>query len=206
MSWVLLLLMAVLTALSIISGIAALHVLRNLGVLRERLPVRGEGQAVKLSGPPMGPVASDVQLIDDQGVTWTIGASTTEPLLILVLSENCPSCTELLGDLHGEIAIVGLEGRVLLSFDSVPSDLERIRRQYRLEEIPVIKDTELYRRWMIGLVPYAVYVGGAEGIVLSGTLRRFGGLRGLLKSIAEYRSRRVSAAHSIQNEAGVTHA
>jgi methylamine dehydrogenase accessory protein MauD len=159
---------AVLWALVLVLAGVVLALVRQIGVLHER--VAPAGALMVRGGPAVGERAPVFELDDWSGRKHAIGGRSPDgkSTLLFFLSPSCPVCKSLLPILDSIRTAETRWLRVLLASDGARSEHEAFVRAHRLDRKPYLLSTELALEYRVGQLPHAVLID-EEGV-----LRAFG--------------------------------
>ncbi len=148
-------------AVVLILAVVVLLLVRQIGVLYERIaPI---GALVTPRGPTLGAAAPVITADEIAGGTRVVGGARADgrSTLLFFLSPTCPVCKELLPSLrsvaHAERGWLD----VVLASDGPRADHERFIRSERLEEFPYVVSTALGLAYQVAQLPYAALIDGA---------------------------------------------
>ena len=152
--------------LVLVMGGVILALVRQIGVLYER--VAPAGALVVGSGPKAGEAAPVFTVSDLANQEQRIGGERTDSLstLLFFLSPTCPVCKTLLPVLK---SVARDEGRwldVMLASDGARKEHEAFVSEYRLQQFPYLLSSELGLGYRVGRLPHAVLID-PEGIIRS---------------------------------------
>ncbi len=152
--WVMLLVMAGLQ----------LALLRQIGVIHERIAPMGALNFDK--GPKEGESAPLFELIDLHRRRIKIGGASPDgrSILLFFLSPTCPVCKKMLPILR---SIARAESRwldVVLASDGEPAEHERFVASQHLDDFTYLLSEQLGVTYRVGKLPYAVLIDG-DGVV-----------------------------------------
>lgn len=152
--------------LVLVMGGVILALVRQIGVLYER--VAPAGALVVGSGPKAGETAPEFTVSDLADVEHQVGGKQPDDrsTLLFFLSPTCPVCKTLLPALK---SIAREERRwlnVLLASDGARKEHEAFVSEYRLQQFPYLLSSELGLGHRVGRLPHAVLID-AEGIIRS---------------------------------------
>ena len=177
-------------AVVVLAGVV-LALLRQIGVLHER--VAPAGALMGSRGPTVGAPAPSLELEDWNGQRRRIGGAEPEgrDSLIFFVSPTCPVCKALL---PAVFSIAAAEGaRLLLASDGPRAEHAEFVREQRLERVPYLLSTQLGLAYGVERLPYAALVDAA------GVLRARGlvNTREHLESLFEARERGVASVQEL---------
>jgi methylamine dehydrogenase accessory protein MauD len=146
--WVLLLVMAALQ----------LALLRQIGVIHERIAPMGALTLDK--GPKEGESSPLFDLIDLRKRRVKIGGANTsgKSSLVFFLSPSCPVCKKMLPILKSSARTESNWLEILLASDGEPAEHERFVNAQGLGAFPYILSQELGMTYRVGKLPYAVLI------------------------------------------------
>lgn len=152
--------------LVLVMGGVILALVRQIGVLYER--VAPAGALVVGSGPKAGEAAPEFTVGDLANDEHRVGGKRSDDLstLLFFLSPTCPVCKTLLPALKS----IAHEERkwlnVLLASDGARKEHEAFVAEYRLQQFPYLLSSELGLGYRVGRLPHAVLID-PEGIIRS---------------------------------------
>ena len=147
-------------------GVVIIALLRQIGVLHER--VAPAGALMIGQGPKVGEVSPVLQLQDISGSDVTVGGVSEEgrSKLIFYLSPTCPVCKTLLPALRSsQRSESDWLDFVLASDGDMQSQLKFVA-EYKLDEFKYVVSTELGITFQVGRLPYAVLID-ESGVIRS---------------------------------------
>lgn len=152
--------------LVLVMGGVILALVRQIGVLYER--VAPAGALVVGSGPKAGEAAPAFTVSDLANREQRVGGKRADDqtTLLFFLSPTCPVCKTLLPVLK---SIARDEGRwlsVMLASDGARKEHEAFVSEYRLQQFPYLLSSELGLGYRVGRLPHAVLID-PEGIIRS---------------------------------------
>jgi methylamine dehydrogenase accessory protein MauD len=163
---------AVLWGVVIVLALALLAVVRQLGVLHERIAPTGALMLAK--GLQMGEQAPQIAVNDLNGITHTIGASRADDraTLLMFVSPTCPVCKGLLPILKSSALAEKKWLDIILASDGDIAELRDFATHHRLDDFPFIVSAPLGMSYQVSRLPFAVLIDGqgmlrARGIVNS---------------------------------------
>ena len=153
-------------------SIALLAVVRQLGVLHERIaPV---GALMLAKGLKVGELAPRVAVEDLEGRALTLGAARTDEraTLIMFVSPTCPVCKALLPVLKSSLAAERAWLDIVLASDGESAAQREFVAAHRLGIFPYVVSAPLGLAYQVSRLPYAVLIDAhgvlrARGIVNS---------------------------------------
>lgn len=176
-------------------GIVCLALLRQVGVLHERISPFGAMMSDK--GPEIGDQAPVMEDRDLKGTPITIGGPSAagESTLLLFVAATCPVCKQLLPTAKQFAKAEGL--RVILVGDGDPDAYERLVREQDVGGLPLVNSPGVGMRYHVGKLPYAVLIDDTGVIRSKGLVNTREHLESLvvakemgLASIQQYLTRR----------------
>ncbi len=146
--WVLLLVMAGLQ----------LALLRQIGVIHERIAPMGALTLDK--GPKEGESSPTFELVDLQRRHVKVGGASAsgKSSLIFFLSPSCPVCKKMLPVLRSSARTEAKWLEIILASDGEAAEHERFVSAQSLGDFPYILSQELGMAYRIGKLPYAVLI------------------------------------------------
>ncbi|KWR87996.1 methylamine dehydrogenase accessory protein MauD [Cupriavidus sp. IDO] len=150
----------------VVLGVVCLALVRQIGVLYERImPV---GALVVDKGPAVGSTAPAFDLRDLNARAVKVGglAQDSRSTFLFFVSPTCPVCKKLLALLPSLQAREGANYRFVLASDGEHKVHEAFYRKAGLQAFPYVLSEELGMAYHIGRLPYAVVID-AEGKVRS---------------------------------------
>jgi methylamine dehydrogenase accessory protein MauD len=188
MSQALLISHVLLWVLVVALALVILALVRQLGVLHER--IAPAGALLVGGGPKVGEQAPELELLDLRGRPVRLADG---PTLLLFVSPTCPVCKELLPTARRVASEEGL-ALVLASDGGVAEHTAFVERE-ELQDLPYVLSMELGLAYQVGKLPYAVLVE-SDGVIRA---RGLVNTREHLESLTEARARGVA---SIQDYLG----
>src|SRR5262245_55434248 len=154
----------VLWILLIVMAAVQLAVLRQVGVLHERIAPLGALTIDK--GPKEGESAPVFDLVDLGGRRVRIGGSQDggRSMLLFFLSPTCPVCKKMLPILKSLAHAEQQWLQILLASDGERDEHDRFVDAYGLASFPYVLSQELGMTFRVGKLPYAVLIDEA-GVV-----------------------------------------
>ena len=152
--------------LVLVMGGVILALVRQIGVLYER--VAPAGALVVGTGPKAGEAAPVFAVDDLSNQTRQAGGERPDgrSTLLFFLSPTCPVCKSLLPALKS----IAREERkwlnVMLASDGMRKEHESFVAEYRLQQFPYLLSSELGLGYRVGRLPHAVLID-PEGIIRS---------------------------------------
>jgi methylamine dehydrogenase accessory protein MauD len=159
-----------------------LALLRQIGVIHERIAPMGALMLDK--GPKEGESAPAFDLVDISQRRVRIGGPNTErrSSLLFFLSPTCPVCKKMLPILR---SLAHTESRwldIVLASDGEPDEHKRFFSANRLEEFPYVLSRELGMTYRVGKLPYAVLIDEAGVIRAKGLINSREHLESLIEA------------------------
>jgi methylamine dehydrogenase accessory protein MauD len=163
---------AVLWLVVIVLAVALLAVIRQLGVLHERIaPV---GALMLAKGLKVGESAPQIAVQDLEGRSLTLGAARADEraTLIMFVSPTCPVCKTLLPAIKSSLASERDWLDIILASDGETATQREFVLANRLGGFPYVVSAPLGISYQVSRLPFAVLVDGqgvlrARGIVNS---------------------------------------
>ena len=155
---------AVLWVVVIALSVALLAVVRQLGVLHERIaPV---GALMLAKGLKVGDSAPQIAVQDLEGRTITVGAARTDEraALIMFVSPTCPVCKALLPALKSSLAAERDWLDIILASDGEIASQREFVLAHRLGGFPYVVSTPLGISYQVSRLPFAVLID-AQGVL-----------------------------------------
>lgn len=152
--------------LVLVMGGVILALVRQIGVLYER--VAPAGALVVGSGPKAGEAAPEFTVSDLVNKELQVGGRQSNDLstLLFFLSPTCPVCKTLLPALKSIARQERGWLNVLLASDGARKEHEAFVSEYRLQQFPYLLSSELGLGYRVGRLPHAVLID-PEGIIRS---------------------------------------
>ena len=152
--------------LVLVMGGVILALVRQIGVLYER--VAPAGALVVGSGPKAGEAAPVFTVSDLANQEQRVGGERTDNFstLLFFLSPTCPVCKTLLPVLKSVARDEGRWLNVMLASDGARKEHEAFVSEYRLQQFPYLLSSELGLGYRVGRLPHAVLID-PEGIIRS---------------------------------------
>ena len=152
--------------LVLVMGGVILALVRQVGVLYER--VAPAGALVVGSGPKAGEAAPVFSVDDLSNETHPVGGERQDgrSTLLFFLSPTCPVCKSLLPALKSIARGERNWLNVLLASDGLRKEHESFVAEYRLRQFPYLLSSELGLGYRVGRLPHAVLID-PEGIIRS---------------------------------------
>ncbi|MHB8380847.1 MAG: methylamine dehydrogenase accessory protein MauD [Candidatus Binataceae bacterium] len=166
-----------------------LALLRQIGVLHERIAPMGALTIDK--GPKEGDSAPVFELTDLRRRRVTIGGPGERGLgtLLFFLSPTCPVCKKMLPILKSLNASGEQALHIVLASDGERDEHERFVAAYNLGDFPYVLSQELGMTYRISKLPYAVLIDEAGVVRAKGLINT----REHLESLLEAKERGVSS-------------
>jgi methylamine dehydrogenase accessory protein MauD len=193
--WILLLIMAGLQ----------LAVLRQIGVIHERMAPMG---ALTIDqGPREGEEAPLYDLLDLKKRRVILGgvSSGGKSSLIFFLSPTCPVCKKMLPILKSSLRSESNWLEIVLASDGHPAEHERFVTAQDLDEFPYVLSQELGMTYRVAKLPYAVLIDEAGIVRAKGLINTREHLESLIQakemgvaSIQEYLHRQ-AGSHGLKS-------
>ncbi len=145
-------------------SVALLAVIRQLGVLHERIaPV---GALMLAKGLKMGELAPQINVQDLEGRSITIGAARTDQraTLVMFVSPTCPVCKTLLPALKSSLASERDWLDIVLASDGEVATQRDFVAVHRLTAFPYVVSAPLGISYQVSRLPFAVLID-AEGVL-----------------------------------------
>lgn len=148
----------------IAQSLALLAVVRQLGVLHERIAPAGALMLAK--GLTVGERAPQVAVEDIDGDAITVGAPRTDgrATLLVFLSPTCPVCKSLLPVLKSSAASERHWLDITLASDGERDSQKAFIRAQRLEDFPYVVSAPLGVSYQVSRLPFAVLID-AQGVL-----------------------------------------
>jgi len=187
----------VLWILLIVMAALQLAVLRQVGVLHERIAPLGALTIDK--GPKEGESAPLFELVDLGGRRVRIGSPNDDgrSTLLFFLSPTCPVCKKMLPILRSLAHAEQKWLQIVLASDGEREEHERFIAAQSISDFPYVLSLELGMSYRIGKLPYAVLIDEAGVVRAKGLINT----REHLESLIEAKERGVA---SIQEYLGTT--
>lgn len=143
--------------LLVVAGLQ-LALLRQVGVIHERIAPMGALTLDK--GPKEGESSPLFDLLDLRNRRVKIGGASTsgKSTLIFFLSPSCPVCKKMLPILRSCARTESNWLEILLASDGTPAEHERFVNAQSLGDFPYLLSQELGMTYRIGKLPYAVLI------------------------------------------------
>ena len=155
---------AVLWLVVIALSVALLAVVRQLGVLHERIaPV---GALMLAKGLKVGDSAPQIAVQDLDGRPLTVGAARTDEraALIMFVSPTCPVCKTLLPVLKSSLAAEREWLDIILASDGEIASQREFVLAHRLGGFPYVVSAPLGISYQVSRLPFAVLID-AQGVL-----------------------------------------
>jgi len=180
-------------------GVLVLALLRQIGVLNER--IAPAGALLGAEGPRPGTAAPIVEVEDWGGGSLRIGGEDPDgrSSLVLFVSPTCPVCKTLLPQARAVCAEEDGDTRLILASDGPRAEHAEFVAAHRASGEPYVLSATLGLTYQVGRLPYAVLIDG------DGVLRARGlvNTREHLESLFEARLRGVASVQEfVANEGG----
>lgn len=160
---------AVLWVLVLVLAAIVLALVRQIGVLHER--VAPAGALASGTGPRVGEPAPALEVEDWSGAPVRVGGpgpddATRTGTLLLFVSPTCPVCKALLPVAERVARTEGRGARVVLASDGLRAEHEAFVREHGLggPARPYVLSTDLGLAYQVAKLPYAVWID-ADGVV-----------------------------------------
>jgi methylamine dehydrogenase accessory protein MauD len=180
---------ALLWAAVLALGAICLALVRQIGILYERvMPV---GALMIDKGPAVGALAPAFELNDIHGRQVKVGGmdASGKATLLFFLSPTCPVCKKLLPLLPSLQASESIPVNVVLASDGELAEHTRFADKQRLGGFPYVLSQELGMAYQIGKLPYAVLLDETGKVRAKGLVNS----REHLESLFEARERGVAS-------------
>lgn len=147
-------------------GLLVLALLRQIGVLHER--VAPAGALVSRGGPAVGETAPVLEVPDWNARPTRVGGRDADGrrTLLFFVSPACPVCKSLLPAVRSLVAGEGRALRLVFASDGPREEHEAFVRAEALDRESYILSAPLGLSWQVGALPYAALLD-AEGIVVA---------------------------------------
>jgi methylamine dehydrogenase accessory protein MauD len=155
---------AVLWLVVIALSVALLAVVRQLGVLHERIaPV---GALMLAKGLKVGDAAPQLAVQDLEGHSLTVGGGRTDQraTLIMFVSPTCPVCKALLPALKSSLASEREWLDIILASDGETASQREFVLAHRLGAFPYVVSAPLGISYQVSRLPFAVLLD-AQGVL-----------------------------------------
>ena len=179
----------VLWLIVLVLAVAVLALVRQIGILHER--IAPAGALMLAGGPKVGEQAPAVDADDLAGGRWSTGAPRTDgrSVLLFFLSPNCPVCKTLLPVLKSSRAAEKNWLDIWLASDGDVAAQREFIAGHELESFPYLLSSALGTAYQVGKLPYAVLIDEAGIIRAKGLVNS----REHLESLFEARERGVAS-------------
>ncbi|CAB3778348.1 Methylamine utilization protein MauD [Paraburkholderia caffeinitolerans] len=180
---------AMLWAAVLALGAISLALVRQVGILYERMMPAGALMIDK--GPAVGALAPVFELADIQGRAVKIGGldAAGKSTLLFFLSPTCPVCKKLLPLLPSIQAREATPVNVVLASDGDLAEHTRFAQKQQLARFPYVLSQELGMAYQIGKLPYAVLLDESGKVRAKGLVNT----REHLESLFEAKERGVAS-------------
>jgi len=167
--------------LTLSMALMILALLRQVGVLHERIAPMG---ALTLDrGPKEGEAAPQFEVKDiRRGTPLHLGGPRSRSTLLFFLSPTCPVCKKLLPIVKSIQQAEGSWLDVILASDGEPAEHERFIRVQHLEDFPYILSADVGMTYRIGKLPYGVMIDDSGVIRAKGLLNTREHLESLIEA------------------------
>jgi methylamine dehydrogenase accessory protein MauD len=148
----------------IVLAVALLAVIRQLGVLHERIaPV---GALMLAKGLQVGESAPQIAVQDLDGRSMTLGAARADEraTLIMFVSPTCPVCKTLLPAIKSSVASERAWLDIILASDGETANQREFVLANRLGDFPYVVSAPLGISYQVSRLPFAVLVD-AQGVL-----------------------------------------
>jgi len=154
----------VLWVVVVILAAVVLALVRQIGVLHER--VAPAGALVGREGPRVGEAAPRLELTDWMGRPCPIGGPSAErkATLLAFVSPTCPVCKAILAILDSVSRQEERWLRLVLASDGTREEHEAFVREHGLQERRYVLSTQLGLAYQVGKLPYAALID-ADGVL-----------------------------------------
>jgi methylamine dehydrogenase accessory protein MauD len=145
-------------------GIVIVALVRQIGVLHERIaPV---GALATRAGPEVGEAAPSLNASDIEGRPFSLGGAAEDghATLLFFLSPSCPVCETLLPTLQRIVRDSETPVRLVYASDGEVAEHREFRRSHDLLDAPYVLSRELGMQYQVAQLPHAVLID-AEGVV-----------------------------------------
>jgi methylamine dehydrogenase accessory protein MauD len=179
----------VLWVLLIVMAVVQLAVLRQVGILHERIAPLGALTVDQ--GPKAGESAPGFDLVDLHGRPVRIGGAhpAGRSTLLFFLSPTCPVCKKMLPILESLARAEHEWLEIRLASDGERAEHERFVDTQRLDGFSYVLSQELGMTYRVGKLPYAVLIDEAGVVRAKGLINT----REHLESLIEAKERGVSS-------------
>lgn len=147
-------------------GVVVIALLRQIGVLHER--VAPAGALMIGQGPKVGEISPVLQVQDISGRELSIGGVNSDgrSKLIFYLSPTCPVCKTLLPALRSSKRSESDWLDFVVASDGDMQSQRKFVAEYKLDEFSYVVSTELGITFQVGRLPYAVLID-ESGVIRS---------------------------------------
>lgn len=154
----------VLWALVVVLAAVVAALVRQIGVLHER--VAPAGALLGREGPRLGAPAPSFALADWNGAPVTLGGvdAQRQATLLLFVSPTCPVCKTMLEIATALMRSEGGGTRLVLASDGARAEHAAFVAAYGLAERTYVLSTELGLAYEVGKLPYAALID-ADGVL-----------------------------------------
>jgi methylamine dehydrogenase accessory protein MauD len=168
-------------ALVLSMALMMLALLRQVGVLHERIAPMG---ALTLDrGPKEGEAAPQFEVKDlRRGTPLHLGGPRGRSTLLFFLSPTCPVCKKLLPIVKSIQQVENSWLDVVLASDGEPVEHERFIRVQHLEDFPYVLSADVGMTYRIGKLPYGVMIDDSGVIRAKGLLNTREHLESLIEA------------------------
>ena len=168
-------------ALVLSMALMMLALLRQVGVLHERIAPMG---ALTLDrGPKEGEAAPQFEVKDlRRGTPLHLGGPRGRSTLLFFLSPTCPVCKKLLAIVKSIQQAENSWLDVVLASDGEPVEHERFIRVQHLEDFPYVLSADVGMTYRIGKLPYGVMIDDSGVIRAKGLLNTREHLESLIEA------------------------
>lgn len=148
----------VLWCLVIVLSLVVWALVRQIGVLHER--IAPAGALMLRQGPKVGEAAPRLDVLDLDGRVHRIGAARTDgrSTLLVFVSPTCPVCKALLPVLKSSRTSERSWLEIILASDGDKSAHERFIVAQGLQSLPYVSSTDLGLAFQVSRLPYAAIV------------------------------------------------
>jgi methylamine dehydrogenase accessory protein MauD len=182
--------------LMIVMAAVQLAVLRQIGVIHERIAPMGALNFDK--GPKEGETTPQFDLIDLMKRRVRIPGTDSRSMLLFFLSPSCPVCKKMLPILGSIARAESGWLSVVLASDGEPSEHEQFVKAHKLEAFPYVLSQELGMTYRVGKLPYAVLIDEAGVVRAKGLINT----REHLESLIEAKQMGVASIQDYLQAAG----
>jgi methylamine dehydrogenase accessory protein MauD len=155
---------AILWVVVVCLSVALLAVVRQLGVLHERIAPAGALMLAK--GLKVGEVVPTLEVQDLENRTLAVGAPRTDEraTLVMFVSPTCPVCKALLSVLKASLASERDWLDIVLASDGETAAQREYVSAHRLTSFPYVVSQSLGLAYQVSRLPYAVLID-AQGVL-----------------------------------------